>query len=123
MTGYVTGALADDDGAAELLRTAELSLAVAERLDCPRLNMHGTGLDGRGLPVLPTETVTPAMWLTAARTLARLAELGERADRVFTLENLNTAVDHPGTPFARAADTMALVEAVDHPYLRLDLDL
>ena len=123
MTGYVTGTLADGDGAAELLRTAELSLAVAERLDCPPLNMHGTGLDGRGLPVLPTETVTPAMWLTAARTLGRLAELGERAGRVFTLENLNTAVDHPCTPFARTADTIALVEAVDHPYLRLDLDL
>ena len=110
MTGYVTGTLADPAGAEELLRTAEQSLAVAERLDCPRLNVHGTGLDGRGLPVVPTEVVTPAMWLTAARTLERLAALGERAGRVFTLENLNTAVDHPGTPFARAADTIALVE-------------
>jgi hydroxypyruvate isomerase len=123
MTGYVTGTLADPDGAAELLRTAELSLEVAERLDCPRLNVHGTGLDGRGLPVVPTETVTPAMWLTAARTLGRLAELGQRAGRVFTLENLNTALDHPGTPFARAADTIALVEAVDSPHVRLNLDL
>ena len=111
MTGYVTGTLADRDGAEELLRTAEESLKVAERLDCPRLNVHGTGLDGRGLPVVATETVTPAMWLTAARTLTRLAELGERAGRVFTLENLNTAVDHPGTPFARAADTMAETHA------------
>ena len=41
------------------------------------------------------------MWLTAADTLRRVAELGERAGRVFTLENLNTAVDHPGTPFAQ----------------------
>jgi hydroxypyruvate isomerase len=63
------------------------------------------------------------MWRTAADTLARLADLGERAGRVFTLENLNTAVDHPGTPFARAADTLALVRAVDHPHLRLNLDL
>ena len=123
MTGYVTGTLADPAGAEELLRTAEQSLAVAERLDCPRLNVHGTGLDGRGLPVVPTEVVTPAMWLTAARTLERLAALGERAGRVFTLENLNTAVDHPGTPFAKAADTIALVEAVGSPHLRLNLDL
>jgi len=42
---------------------------------------------------------------------------------VFTLENLNTAVDHPGTPFAKAADTLALVEAVDSPHLKLNLDL
>jgi hydroxypyruvate isomerase len=123
MTGYVTGTLADPDGAEELLRTAEESLKVAEQLDCPRLNVHGTGLDAQGLPVVATETVTPAMWLTAARTLTRLAALGERAGRVFTLENLNTAVDHPGTPFARAADTVALVEAVGSPHLRLNLDL
>jgi hydroxypyruvate isomerase len=123
MTGYVTGTLADSDGAAELLRTAARSLEVAERLDCPRLNVHGTGLDGKGLPVLPSSVVSPSMWLTALRTLSRLAELGERAGRVFTLENLNTAVDHPGTPFARAADALALVEAVDSPHLRLNLDL
>lgn len=123
MTGYITGTLADPDGAEELLRTAEQSLTVAEQLNCPRLNVHGTGLDDKGLPVIPTDVVSPAMWLTAARTLTRLAELGERAGRVFTLENLNTAVDHPGTPFGRAVDTLALVEAVDNPYLRMNLDL
>jgi hydroxypyruvate isomerase len=123
MTGYVTGTLTDPDGIEELLRSAEQSLKVAERLDCPRLNLHGTGLDGKGLPVQPATEATGAMWLTAARTLARVAELGERAGRVFTLENLNTAVDHPGVPFARAADTLALVEAVDSPALRMNLDL
>jgi hydroxypyruvate isomerase len=123
MTGYLTGTLTDPAGADELLRTARLSLEVAERLDCPRLNIHGTGLDDRGLPVTPAAVVTPAMWLTATRTLTRLAELGERAGRVFTLENLNTAVDHPGTPFATAADTMTLVQAVGSPHLRMNLDL
>ena len=123
MTGYITGTLADPDGADELLRTAAQSLEVAEQLNCPRLNVHGTGLDDRGLPVIGTDVVSPAMWLTAARTLSRLAELGEQAGRVFTLENLNTAVDHPRTPFAKAADTLALVEAVDNPYLRMNLDL
>jgi hydroxypyruvate isomerase len=123
MTGYVRGTLADPDGAEELLRTAEQSLQVAEQLDCPRLNVHGTGLDDQGLPVVASDVVTPAMWLQAARTLTRLAELGERAGRVFTLENLNTAVDHPGTPFAKAADTLALVDAVASPHLRMNLDL
>lgn len=123
MTGYIAGTLADAGGAEELLRTAELSLRVAERLDCPRLNVHGTGLDGQGLPVIPASTVSPDMWLKAADTLARLAELGRKAGRVFTLENLNTAVDHPGTPFARAADTLALVEAAGSRHLRMNLDL
>ncbi len=123
MTGYLAGALADPDGADELLRTAALSMEVAERLDCPRLNLHGTGLDGTGLPVVPAATVSAAMWLTALRTLDRMATLGERAGRVFVLENLNTAVDHPGTPFATAADVLTLVQAVDNPHLRMNLDL
>jgi hydroxypyruvate isomerase len=123
MTGYVTGTLTDEEGARELLATAERSVATAERLGCPRLNLHGTGLDDRGLPVRPVHEVTGAMWLAAARTLDRVAELGERAGVTFCLENLNTAVDHPGVPFASAADTLALVEAVGRPGLRMMLDL
>lgn len=123
MTGYLQGDLTTDEGIERLLVTARESLVVAERLDCPRLNLHGTGLDGRGLPVDPVEVVTPAMWLRAAGTLRRVAELGEEEGRVFTLENLNLPVDHPGTPFALAADTYELVRAVDSPGLRMNLDL
>jgi hydroxypyruvate isomerase len=123
MTGYVDGDLVDPDGVRSLLRTAEESVAAAATLGNPHLNLHGTGLDATGRPVRPTETVTGAMWLAAEKTLARLARLGEREGVVFCLENLNTAVDHPGTPFARAADTRALVQAVDSPHLRMNLDL
>lgn len=123
MTGYLRGDLVDQSGADELLATAVDSLIIAERLDCPRLNLHGTGLDSHGLPIRPITVTNPEMWLAALRTLERVAALGEESDRVFTLENLNTAVDHPGTPFARAADTHALVAAVDSPHLRMNLDL
>jgi len=123
MTGYITGNLTDPQAVDELLATAEQSIPVAARLGIPRLNLHGTGLDNRGLPVVPVETVTGAMWLAAEKTLTRIAELGEREGVTFCLENLNTAVDHPGTPFAKAADTLALVEAVDSPHLKLMLDL
>ena len=123
MTGYVAGTLSDPGGAAELLASAARSLEVAEELGCPRLNLHGTGLGPDGLPVVPVSVVTPTMWLNALRTLDRVAALGERAGRVFTLENLNVAVDHPKTPFASAADTRALVAAVGSPHLRMNLDL
>jgi len=125
MTGYAEGALADDAGAERLLATARDALAVAERLGVERLNVHGTGLDGQGLPVVAVDSAgaTPAMWLRAARTLEALAALGESHRQVFVLENLNTAVDHPGVPFARAAEALALVEAVGSPWLRLNLDL
>ncbi len=123
MTGYVRGRLSDTEGADELIATARESVPVAQRLGIPRLNLHGTGLDGRGLPVRPEPVVTGEMWLTAGATLTRIAELGESAGVTFVLENLNTAVDHPGVPFATAADCLALVQAVDSPHLRLMLDL
>jgi hydroxypyruvate isomerase len=73
--------------------------------------------------VQPVEEVTGSMWLAAEQTLRRVAALGQREGVVFTIENLNTEVDHPGTPFARAADTRTLVAAVDSPNLRMNLDL
>jgi hydroxypyruvate isomerase len=123
MTGYVDGNLTDPGGAEALLRSAEASIPVARRLGTPNLNLHGTGLDGRGRPVQPVEEVTGSMWLAAEQTLRRVAALGQREGVVFTIENLNTEVDHPGTPFARAADTRTLVAAVDSPNLRMNLDL
>ena len=123
MTGYVEGDLIDPEGARTLLRTARLSAEASRVLGSPNLNLHGTGLDGQGLPVKPVAVVTGEMWLAARSTLARVADLGKECDVVFTLENLNLAVDHPGTPFARAEDTLALVSAVGSPHLRMNLDL
>lgn len=123
MTGYIRGRLTDPEGADELLATAEQSVPVASRLGIARLNLHGTGLDEKGLPVRPDPVLTGPMWLAARHTLSRIAALGEREDVTFVLENLNTAVDHPGVPFATAADCLALVESVDSPHLRLMLDL
>ena len=123
MTGYVRGTLTDPEGADALLATAAESIPVAKRLGIPRLNLHGTGLGEGGLPVRPVDVVTGPMWVAAVDTLRRVAALGEQHDVVFCLENLNTAVDHPGVPFGRAADTLALVESVGSPHLRMMLDL
>lgn len=123
MTGYVSGRLGDDDGAAELLATAAQSAEVGKRLNVARLNLHGTGLGERGLPVTSCEVVTGGMWLKARDTLNRIADLGEKHGVTFMLENLNLQVDHPGVPFARIADTLALVSAVNRKHLTLNLDL
>jgi hydroxypyruvate isomerase len=104
MTGYVTGSLTDDDGADDLIRTAKQSIRVAKALGIPRLNLHGTGLDGRGLPLKPVDVDTGAMWIKAKDTLDRIADLGAQSGLTFVLENLQPAVDHPGVPFGKAAD-------------------
>lgn len=123
MTGYLSGNLTDPAGRRALLESAEQAVQLSRILGTPNLNLHGTGLGEGGLPVQPVSEVTGAMWLAAGETLAAVAELGRREGVVFCLENLNTAVDHPGTPFARAADTAALVASVDSPHLRMNLDL
>lgn len=123
MTGYVTGRLADDEGAADLLRTAKQSIEVGKRLNVARLNLHGTGLGDRGLPVTPSETVTGAMWLKARDTLNRIGDLAEEHKVTFMIENLNLPVDHPGVPFAKIEDTLSLVSSVNRAGLKLNLDL
>lgn len=123
MNGYLRGRLADDEGAAELLATARETAAVGKRLGVHRLNLHGTGLGEGGLPVMPVEVVTGDMWLKARQTLERIADLADELDVTFTLENLNLPVDHPGVPFGRAEDTLALVSSVNRPGLRMNLDL
>lgn len=123
MTDYLCGNFTDEQGIENLISSAKESLAVAERLNCPSLNLHGTGLGPDGLPVNPIDIVTGDMWLKARQTLNVLAKLGQQAGRVFTLENLNTVIDHPGTPFAKASDTLALVRSVNSPWLKMNLDL
>jgi hydroxypyruvate isomerase len=87
--------------------------------------VHGAELDGsrNGLPFRPQAVVTGQMWLNAYRTLEKLASLGEDNGVVFCLENLNLSVDHMGTPFGRAEDTLTLVGTLDRPGVRMMLDL
>ena len=122
MTGYVHGNIVEPDAARTLLKTAEQTLEVAAELGCRRLVVHPAELV-EGKAARPMFRVSGEMWLTALRTLEKLAGLGERAGVTYCLENLNTLIDHPGVPLARAKDTLALVEAVDSPHVRMMLDL
>jgi hydroxypyruvate isomerase len=122
MTGYVHGNIVESDAAKSLLKTTEQTLDVAAELGCRRLVVHPAELV-EGKAFKPMFRVSGEMWLTAQRTLSKLAELGERAGVTYCLENLNTVLDHPGVPLARAKDTLALVEAVDSPHVRMMLDL
>jgi len=122
MTGYLHGDLIDPATADEVVRTAELSIKAAETLGVTRLNLHTVELvDGKA--ARPRFRADGEMWATALRTLARIGELGAAADVTFCVENLNTIVDHPGVPLARAKDTLALVEGVCHPNVKMMLDL
>ncbi|WP_433876148.1 TIM barrel protein [Sinomonas atrocyanea] len=122
MTGYGAGSIVEPDTADLVVRTAEGLIPAALELGVERLVVHPAELvDGQA--ARPHWRSDGTMWLTAARTLERLGDLGARHGFTFCLENLNTVLDHPGIPLARAKDTLALVRALDHPNVRLMLDL
>src|SRR5690349_19939329 len=122
VTGYLHGDLYDADGAREVVRTAEQAVTAAAVLGVPRLVVHpGELVNGRA--ARPPRRATGPMWLAALRGLEALGELGAQHGVTFCLENLNTIVDHPGVPLARANDTLALVEGVGHPHVKMMLDL
>jgi hydroxypyruvate isomerase len=123
MSGYFGGSLVDPEGADAVLSSAEKLAPAALELGVERMVVHPAELGEGGRAVRPIHRSTGQMWLTGLRTLERLAVLGENHGVTFALENLNTIVDHPGIPLARAKDTLALVSAVDHPRVRMMLDL
>ena len=57
--------------------SARQTALVGKRLGVQRLNLHGTGLGDRGLPVTPADVVTGAMWLKARDTLCRIDTANE----------------------------------------------
>lgn len=122
MTGYLCGDLIDPATCDDVVRTAELSIAAAETLGVTRLNVHTAELvDGHA--ARPRQRANGQMWVSALRTLERLGALGAATGVTFVVENLNTIVDHPGVPLARAKDVLALVDGVAHPNIRMMLDL
>jgi hydroxypyruvate isomerase len=122
MTGYLEGSVCDAENAQRVVETAGELVTTAQRLGCTRLVVHSAELVA-GLAARPTYRATGKMWFTARDTMLRLGDLGARHGVTFCLENLNTKVDHPGIPLARAKDTLDIIREVNHPHARMMLDL
>jgi hydroxypyruvate isomerase len=122
LDGFGRGGLAHGNAADALVASVGELIPRVKAIGSPLMNLHGTKLSSTGPALAPVAEVTGEMWMTARRTLERIAEIGERHDVVFTVENLNP-LDHPGVPFHRARDIVALLKAVDSPRVRLNLDL
>ena len=123
MSGYFGGSLIDPDSSDRVIESAESLIPTALELGVERMVVHPAELGAGGVAARPVHRASGEMWLTGLRTLERLGTLGERHGVVFALENLNTVLDHPGIPLARAKDTQTLVSAAGHPNVRMMLDL
>lgn len=122
-TGYTTGCMVHPDGVPEFIAGVQESLAVASRLRCKVLFISSGELDSNGQVAHPIAAHPATRWITAYKTLCRLAELAEKHDVIYAVEHLNTKVDHPGFPFALVQDTLNLLIEVGSPRIKLLLDI
>jgi len=122
-TGYTRGSMLHPDGVDDFLSGIRDSLAVARQLRCKSLFLSPGELDSRGQVAHKIAAHPATRWITAYKTLCKIAELAETEDVVYNLEHLNTKVDHPGFAFSRVEDALSLLEEVGSPRIKLLLDI
>jgi len=91
------------------------SLAVASRLSVRTLTIH-VGYTSRTLS-------REQQWMAAVRGLREAGELAAAVGATLVVEPLNSIVDHPGYFLDGLPQACALVREVDHPAVRLLLDV
>ncbi len=122
-TGYIGGSLVHPDGLATFLDGIERTLTVAARLDCRELVLSTGEIDHQGKVVHQIASHPITRWVTAYKGLCTIAELAEKHDVVYSLEPLNTKVDHAGYPLNHVEDAVRLVELVGSPRIKVLLDV
>ena len=122
-TGYTKGSMVHPDGVQIFLSGVKESLAVAYRLRCKSLFLSPGELDSAGQVVHQIARHPATKWITAYKTLCQVAELAEKHDVTYSLEHLNTKVDHPGFAFPLVEDTLNLLIQVGSPRIKLLLDV
>jgi hydroxypyruvate isomerase len=122
-TGYLKGAIVDPEGADAFLDGCRRTLPIAEMLDCKTLVLSTGELGPNGEVIHSIPSHAGRRWISAYRTLTRIAELGEEHGVTYVLEHLNTKVDHPGFLLPHVEDSAELVAAVGSPNLRLMFDV
>ena len=123
MPGWVGGSMVHPEGVEAFMDGVVQNLLVAERLQCQNLSITSGELDARGQVVHPIAKHPATMWITAYRCLSQVAEMAEKHNVVYSLEQLNTKVDHAGYPFSQVEDVVRLLEQVGSPRIRLLCDV
>lgn len=121
--GYLRGSIVHPGAAEEFLAGIRESLSIAARLRCKTLFISSGELDSRGQVAHVIASHPATRWITAYKTLCRVAELADKHNVTYALEHLNTKIDHPGFPFARVEDALNLLIEVGSPRIKLLLDV
>ncbi len=122
-SGYLGGSILHPDGSEEYLEGLEKCLPIVEKLRCRSLMLSTGKLDSRGQVIHPKAGHPATMWICAYKTLCQVAEFAEKRDLVYSLEHLNTKIDHPGYTLRRVEDVALLLEQVGSPRVKILFDV
>ncbi len=121
--GYIGGSMVHPDWAEAFLDGVRKSIPIALDSGVRELFLT-TGEIGRNGEVVHAIAEDPSTRaITAWKVLSTIADLAERYNLVYNLENLNTKVDHAGYSLPRVADVLALIDGLGSALVRVLLDL
>ena len=121
--GSMGGSMVHPDGVELFMDGVEKCLDLAGRVNCRNLCLLTGEFGENGNVVHPIAAHPATMWITAYKTLCQVAELAEKHDTVYHVEQLNIKVDHAGYPFPNTADVTNLLDEVGSPRIKLLCDL
>jgi len=122
-SGTQGGSCVHPDGLADYVAGIAESTPVAKKLGASFLVVHGGELGPNGEVVHKISSNPATHWITAYKALSQLARLGEEYGITYTLEVLNTKVDHAGYSINIIEDAVRLVKEVDSPYVKILFDI
>jgi hydroxypyruvate isomerase len=123
MPGWIGGSMVHPEGIETYMEGVKKNLEIARRFNCRNLCITTGALDDKGQMAHPIAGHPATRWISAYKTLCQVAELAEKHDVVYHLEQLNTKVDHAGYPLPHTADVVHLLHEVGSPRLRLLCDI
>lgn len=122
-SGTQGGSCVHPDGVADYVAGIAETTTVAKKLGVPVLVVHGGELGPNGEVIHEISTSPVTHWITAYKALSQLAKLGEENDITYTLEVLNTKVDHAGYSINIIEDAVRLAKEVDSPHVKILFDI
>ncbi|PKO06470.1 MAG: hydroxypyruvate isomerase [Chloroflexi bacterium HGW-Chloroflexi-3] len=122
-TGTQAGSCVHPEGLVDYLAGITETTTVAKKLGATFLVIHAGELGPNGEVVHKISTNPATRWITAYKALSQLAKLGEENDITYTLEVLNTKVDHPCYSINIIEDAVRLVKEVNSPYVKILYDI
>jgi hydroxypyruvate isomerase len=122
-SGTQGGSCVHPDGIADYVAGIAESTMVAKKLGASFLVVHGGELGHNGEVVHKISSNPATHWITAYKALSQLAKFGEENQITYTLEVLNTKVDHAGYSIHLIEDAVRLVKEVDSPHVKILFDI